>query len=152
MSGMKTWERDIHDALRKENWSLSGYNRIVKVLPRGGSAATQLGGYITVGSSLLLKTPQQIEDALGLKKGYLAYGARIYRFTRLPVASEYEYELTALYPGGLAFNPAHSNPYYPEGSRVVHQWKIKDGVQIPVDPKNFLDLSPGQPFPGDWLK
>jgi len=151
MINSRDWQRDVRDALRKENWSLSGPNRVVKVLPHGSNAVTALGGYITVVSSLLGKTPQQIESALGLPRGYLATGARIYRFTRLPMAHEYEYELTALYPGGLAFNPAHGNPAYPPGHRAIHQWRIKQGIQIPVDPDNYQDLSPGQRFPYVWV-
>jgi hypothetical protein len=150
MPRMKDWQRDIYEGLRRENWSLRGPNQIVKVLPYG-SPAMALGGYITVGRSLLGKTPQQIERALGFPGGYLAGGARVYRFTRLPLLNEYEYELTALYPGGLASNPAHGDPRYPPGSPTVHQWQIKKGVLIPVDPKNFLDLSPGRPFPYGWL-
>jgi hypothetical protein len=78
-------------------------------------------------------------------------GARIYHLRRLPQTSEYDYELTAEFPGGLAYNPASSDPSYPPGSRKIHQWKIKDGVQIPVDSTNFLDLKPAQTFPGSWL-
>jgi hypothetical protein len=150
MAKVNDWQRDIREGVRRENWSLNGPNRIVKVLPFGG-AATALGGYITVGRFLLGKTPQQIEQALGLQHGYLAGGARIYRFSRLPLASECEYELTAQYPGGLAYNPAHSSPAYPPGSFSVHQWRIKDGIQIPVDSRHFLDLAPGTVFPYDWL-
>ena len=112
-------------------WSLRGPNQIVKVLPTGGRAASMLGGYITLGKYLLNKTPGQIETALGLPSGYLATGARIYHFTRLPQTSEYEYELTTEFPDGLAFHPAYSNPSYPPGSRTIHQWRIKPGVQIP---------------------
>jgi hypothetical protein len=150
MPRMNDWQRDIYEGLRREDWSLSGPKRIVKVLPYG-SPATSLGGYITIGLSLLGKTPPQIETAFGLKRGYLHTGARIYRFIRLPIAHEYEYELTALYPGGLAFNPAFSNPDYPPGSPTVQQWRIKDGITIPVDPHNFLDLNPSLRFPYDWL-
>lgn len=150
MAKMSDWQRDVHEGVRRESWSLAGPKRIVKVLPLG-SAACALGGYITVGSSLLGKTPQQIERALGLKNQYLALGARIYRFARLPLIQEYEYELTANYPGGLAFNPAHGNPAYPPGSPHIHQWRIKDHVLIPVDPAHFLDLAPGAKFPYDWL-
>lgn len=121
MTDSRDWQRDVRDALRRNNWSLSGPNRVVKVVPRSGNVITALGGYITVVSSLLGKTPQQIEHALGLPRDYLASGARVYRFTRLPMAHEYEYELTALYPDGLAFNPAHSNLSYPPGHRAVHQ-------------------------------
>ena len=123
----------------------------MKVLQAGGTATPTLGGYITLGKFLLNRTPAQIETALGLPPGHLAWGARIYHFTRLPQASEYEYELTAEFPDGLAYNPAYSDPRYPPGDRTIHQWRIKPGVHIPVDSKNFLDLKPGQIFPYAWL-
>jgi hypothetical protein len=151
MARMNDWQREGQDAVRREMWSLRGPNQIVKVLQAGGSAASALGGYITLGKFLLNKTPAQIETALGLPSGYLAKGARIYHFTRLPQTSEYEYELTAAFPDGLAYNPAHSNPSYPAGSRTIHQWRIKPGIQIPVDSAKFLDLKPGQIFPYAWL-
>ena len=151
MAPIDEWRREIRDGTRKESWSLRGPNRIVKVVPLGGTTKTSLGGYITVGSALLGKTPRQIELALGLKGGYLTSGARIYRFTRLPMAHEYEYEMTAMFPDGLAFNPAHNNPDYPPGSPKIHQWRIKDGAQIPVDPVNYLDLRPNDKFPYRWL-
>jgi hypothetical protein len=132
-------------------WSLRGPNQIVKVLPAGGTAASTLGGYITLGKFLLNKTPAQIETALGRERDWLAMGARIYHFTRLPRVSEYEYELTAEFPDGLAYNPASSNPSYPPGSRSIHQWRIRAGVQIPVDSGTFLDLKPGHIFPYSWL-
>lgn len=148
MSGMNEWEREAHEVVRREVWSLRGPNQIVKVLPAGGTAASSMGGYITLGRFLLNKTPGQIEISLGLPHGYLARGAR---FARLPPSSEYEYELTAEFPGGLAYNPAHSNPSYPPGSRTIHQWKIKPGVQIPVDSTHYLNLKPGEIFPYSWL-
>ena len=40
---------------------------------------------------------------------------------------------------------------YPSGSRTIHQWRIRLGVQIPVDTKNYLDLKPGTVFPYNWL-
>jgi len=107
MARVQDWQHEVRDGLRRENWSLKGPNRIVKVLPLSAGTPSGLGGYITTGSSLLGKTPEQIQHALGLKARYLANGAAIYRFTRLPLTHEYEYELTAYYPDGLAFNPAH---------------------------------------------
>jgi hypothetical protein len=151
MAGMKEWQREAQDAVRREMWSLRGPNQIVKVVQAGGTVASTLGGYITLGKFLLNKTPAQIETALGLTPLYLAAGARIYHFTRLPNVSEYEYELTANFPDGLAYNPAYSKPEYPPGDRKIHQWRIKRGTQIPVDSKNFLDLKPGQVFPYSWL-
>jgi len=121
MPRMNDWQREAHEAVRREVWSLRGPNQIVKVVPGGGGSASHLGGYITVGRFLLGKTPQQIEDALGLPHGFLRNGARIYRFTRLPLVQEYEYELTTDHPGGLAYNPAYSDPAYPPGSPKIHQ-------------------------------
>jgi hypothetical protein len=151
MARMEDWQRDVDDGLRRENWSLKGPKRIVKVRPGGEKTLPALGGYITSGIFLSGKTPLQIEQTLGLPQGYLTSGARIYRFIRLPMIHEYEYELTAHYPGGLAFNPASSNPAFPPGSAHVHQWRIKDGIQLPVDLRNILNLMPGQRFPYEWL-
>src|ERR1700738_750182 len=147
MARMKDWQHEARNAVRREMWSLRGPNQIVKVLPASGTAASVLGGYITLGKYLLNKTPAQIEVALGLPAGYLAWGARIYRFARLPQASEYDYDLTADFPDGLAHTPAYSNPSYPPGSCTIHQWRIKPGTQIPVNLTGFLDLKPGQVFP-----
>jgi|ERR1700761_1999697 len=151
MARMNDSQREALDAVRREIWSLRGPNQVVKVLPARGAVSSMLGGYITLGKFLLNKTPAQIETALGLPPGHLAAGARIYRFTRLPQASECEYELTAEFPDGLAYNPAYSDPSYPPGSRIIHQWKIRPGVHIPVDSRNFLDLKPGQSFRYAWL-
>src|SRR5690242_6138174 len=107
MAGMNDWQREAHEAVRREMWSLRGPNQIVKVVPSGGPPGSALSGYITLGRFLLNKTPKQIEVALGLPSDYLVHGARIYRFARLPQRSEYEYELTAEFPDGLAYNSAH---------------------------------------------
>ena len=151
MARISDWEREAHEAKRREVWSLRGPNQIVKVLPAGGTPVSALGGYFTIGRFLLGKTPARIEIALGLRPGDLANGARIYRFARLPELSEYEYELTAAFPGGLAYVAAHSSPDYPAGSAKIPQWRIKPGARIPVDPKNFLDLNLGEVFPYGWL-
>jgi hypothetical protein len=151
MARMNDWQREAHEAVRREVWSLRGPNQVVKVLSAGGPVASMLGGYITIGRFLFGKTPAQIAIDLGLPPGYLGTGARIYRFTRLPRSTEYEYELTADFPGGLAYVPAHSNPSYPPGKRTIHQWRIRPGVQIPVDSKTMLELKPGQAFPYSWL-
>jgi hypothetical protein len=151
MARREDGKQEIRSALRRENWSLSGPNRIVKIVPLQMPARSEVDGYITTGNFLIGKIPSQIERVLGLPLNYLCLGARVYRFRRLPMAHEYEYELTAKFPDGLAFNPAHSSPSYPPGSDKIHQWKIKKGCPIPVDESNALDLHPGHRFPYSWL-
>ena len=149
MARTPDWQKEVRDSLRKEAWSLRGMSQVIKVLPAEGPIASHLGGYITLGKFLVLKTPEKIEKDLGLLPGTLKNGARIYRFVRLPQNSEYEYDLTAAHPGGLAYNPAWSK--YPSGSAKIPQWKIKDGIQIRVDSRNVLELKPGEQFPSAWL-
>ena len=151
MPGLNDWQREIVDSVRRQAWTLRGPNQVVKVVPSGGVLASTLGGYITLGRFLVGKTPLQIEKALGLPLGYLATGARIYRFARLPQVTEYEYELTAEFPDGLAYNPASDDPSYLPGDQTVHQWRIRFGVQIPVDANSTLDLKVGQIVPYHWL-
>ena len=153
MARMSDWQREAREAreaVKRELWALRGMNAVVKVVPAGGPPLPAQGGFITVGSFLVGKTPAEIVAALGLNAKEYVSGARIYRFARLPQVSEYEYELTAEFPGGLAYS-ASSDSSFPPGSRKVHQWKIKAGIQIPVHQTDFLDLKPGQPFPRSWL-
>ena len=67
MARMNDWQREAHEAVRREVWSLRGPNQIVKVLPAGGAAASTLGGYITLGKFLLGYKPAEIETVLGLR-------------------------------------------------------------------------------------
>jgi hypothetical protein len=154
MARMNDWQREIHDGVRREKWSLKGPDMVVKVIMDSTAQATALEGYITVGSNLVGKTPEQIRVALGLKElepEDVQNGCSIFRFKRLPMAHEYAYELTAAFPDGLAFNPAHYDARWKPGSPSIHQWCIKKDMAIPVDTKNVLRLKPGQPFPYDWL-
>jgi hypothetical protein len=144
-------QREIREAVRWENWSLRGPNCIVKVVALERPVLSAADGYITTGKFLIAKLPSQIERSLGLPLNSLCLGARIYRFLRLPMAHEYEYELTAKFPDGLAFNPAHGHPSYLPGSDKIHQWRIEKGSPVPVDAKTALELRPGQRFPYDWL-
>lgn len=158
MARSDDWQHEIHEAMRREAWTLDGPNRIIKVVALGRAVATDLRGFICLEKTLLRKTPHQIERVLGLPSGALRAGCRVYRFTRLPMSHEVEYELTALYPDGLAFNPAtleeeraqrRANPrrprvpIYPPGSSSAHQWKLT--VNIPVE--HLLDLAPGASYP-----
>ena len=150
MPRMSDWEREIHDARRREGWTLSGPNRIVKVTALSPGVRTGTGGYITIGRYLVGKSPHMIQTALGLPAHWLDLGARIYKLARLPLSSEYTYELTAYYPDGLAYNPAFGNPDYRPGSRNIHQWQIKPGIEIPVEP-GYLELMPGNQLSYEWL-
>jgi hypothetical protein len=44
MPRMQDWQQEIYAGVRRENWSLKGPNRIVKVLPRVATRATSLEG------------------------------------------------------------------------------------------------------------
>jgi hypothetical protein len=136
MARQEAWEQEMHDALRHEGWALYGPNRIVKVTPIGRPVAQALRGFVCLEKVLFGKTPYGIEGVLGLPPGSLLFGCRVYRFLRLPMTSEVEYELTAKHPDGLAFNPASSNPMYPPGSPAAHQWRLL--VDVPVE--RLLDL------------
>jgi hypothetical protein len=154
---MEEWKQDIYDGLRRENWSLNGPNRIVKVVPIGWAPTARLHGYVTTEQYLIGKTPNQIRELLGLQPGFLTKGCRVYRISRLPMIGEYEYELTAYYPDGLAFNPADMEearhefrqnpsariiPGYPPGSRFVQQWRLM--ADLPA--VHLVDLLPGQAY------
>lgn len=143
-------DEDIFLAKRRELWSIHGPLKVVKILPISGSHPDALSGYITIAKYLVNMTPKQIEVALGLPPDYLMFGARIFRFTRVPQPSEYTYELTAHYPDGLAYDPIRKDPRYGPGSKTIHQWKIRDGVNIPVFPA-CLSLGPGVPAPASWI-
>ena len=45
MARMNDWQREAHDAVRTEIWTLRGPSQVVKVLPAGGAVASELGGY-----------------------------------------------------------------------------------------------------------
>ncbi|WP_218511637.1 hypothetical protein [Variovorax sp. dw_308] len=79
----------------------------------------------------------------GLERASLRNGCRIYRFKRLPLSEEVEYELTAKYPDGLVFNPVMHSDKYPPGSNAVHQWRLV--AEVPVE--HLLDLAPAAKYP-----
>ena len=123
----------------------------MKVCPAELPLERELGGYFTLGKHLVGKTPDAIEKDLGLPRGFLEHGARLYKFSRLPQTTEYEYELTAEYPDGLVDRgPFPRKIYYPPGSPKVHQWRILQGKRIPVDPEYFT-VRPGFRAPKSWL-
>jgi hypothetical protein len=151
MTRREDWEIEIDDAMKRESWQATGPNRPVKVCPAEWTIDIRLGGYITLGKYLIGKTPQDIERDLGLPRDFLVHGARIYKFTRLPQPSEFEYRLTADHPDGFADEGAFPRKtYYPPGSPRIHQWKIAAGKSIPVEPA-YYTVRPGLKFPREWL-
>jgi hypothetical protein len=117
MARREDWQIEIDDAIRNEIWQRTGRNRPVKVCPAEWMIDFRLGGYITLGKYLVGKTPAEIERDLGLPSDFLLHGARIYKFTRLPQISEYEYQLTADHPDGFADEgPFPRKPYYPRAA------------------------------------
>jgi hypothetical protein len=137
------WQQEMRDAMLLEAWSLTGPNRIVKVVPNGRPMALALRGFVCLERSLVGKTSVAIEAALGLPVGHLLGGCRVYRFRRLPMSFEVEYELTAAHPNGLAFNPAVDDSTYPRGDGAIHQWRLL--ADLPVE--LLIDLPPGSRFP-----
>lgn len=81
MARPDNWRQEVRNALRRENWSLSGPNRVVKIVPLQMPARSEVEGYITTGNFLIGKIPSQIERSLGLPLNYLCLGARIYPTT-----------------------------------------------------------------------
>jgi hypothetical protein len=157
MSRMNVWAIEMREGLRRENWSLSGPARIVKVI----AAGTEIGvnpktnqwgglGYITLGKNLVGRTPKDIEGSLGLRIGSMTAGAWIYKISQFPLFGQYEYELTADYPDGLSFNPIHASPFYPPGARWAHQWRITDPNFRSFNPAYYA-LATDSKFPYDWL-
>lgn len=144
------WQVEIDLAKRRDLWTLSGPMGLIKVLPLQGPLPKALTGYITVAKNIIGCTPREIELKLGLPKEYLVFGARIFRFARLPQPSEYAYELTAYYPDGLAYSTFMGDERYKPGSSTTHQWKIREHINIPVR-ADFLKVLPDTTVPAAWV-
>jgi hypothetical protein len=65
MARTNDWQREVREAVRKENWSLTGPNCIVKVVALQRPVLSTADGYITTGKFLVGKFPSQIERELG---------------------------------------------------------------------------------------
>ncbi|MFP5229916.1 MAG: hypothetical protein ACLGXA_20060 [Acidobacteriota bacterium] len=151
MTRREPWQIEVDEVMKHEEWKLTGLTRPIKVCPAERPLEFDVGGYFTLAKYLLRKIPKQIEKDLGLPDDYLHHGARIYKFTRLPQITEYEYELTANFPdGSIDRGPARGKPYYPPGNPKIHQWRILKGKSIPVDPEYFT-IRPGFTVPESWL-
>jgi hypothetical protein len=143
MKNRQSDTQSIQDAMRREGWTLNGPQRIVKVIPRFVGFPLKMHGYITQEKYLLGKLPAEIETKLGLPSRFLADGCRIFGFKRLPMDSEVDYELTAKFPGGQAFNPAMDDARYLPASNATHQWCLL--ADLPTF--HIASLTPTERYP-----
>jgi hypothetical protein len=111
---------------------------------------TEARGFILIVFAIVGQPPMGIAYATGLPTRHYVDGAWIYKPTRKPAESEVQYELTAKYPDGVAYQEGWSSPDYPPGDDTRHQWTIRKGPSLSVLPDHH-DLKPGQIFPYDWL-
>ncbi|HXC96044.1 MAG TPA: hypothetical protein VNU92_10095 [Edaphobacter sp.] len=141
-------EREL--ALRREPWTLNGPGRLVKVV-NSGESRTEIEGYVTTGIHLLGRTAVGIRKALGLNTDHLGVGLRVYKLARFPHLDEYEYDLSAKFPGGLSYYPqSEEEAKYLEGDSRIPQWKIIKGAAIPVLP-DFQELTLSDRLMYSWL-
>ena len=117
-------DREIRDAMRVEAFFQGGVNRLVKVMALSDGVPPTVGGYVTQEKFLVGSTPSEIERKLGLPVGSLRPGCRILRLQRQPGPSEVVYELTTMYPDGLAFTILSDRRYPPADRKFVHQWRL----------------------------
>lgn len=139
-------------------WSLSGPNRLVKVMgpdaERHMLLTGMIGGYVTQEKYLYGMAAYQIERALGLRSGELSQLCRVYSLARLPTAREVEFKFSAAFPDGRPLGDkehgqimqaredfaAGKDLYrrsqvptvqaYPPGSAMVPQWKLVVAIQV----------------------
>lgn len=114
-----------------------------------------VSGYFTLAKWFYGATPIDIEERLGLRRGEFGSVAFAVVFCRLPRFDEFEYCLTAAYPGGkhrtrdedFASLASDTNAppsvgavsdraltpvgrHYPRGDGVVHQWRLLNEIEI----------------------
>lgn len=170
---MQTFGEAIHESSMR-SWSLTGPNRLVKVVgPSAENAMAGTGlisGYFTQEKYLYGMTPAQIERALGLRPLELSQLARVFAFARLPHPDEVEFRLSAALPDGKPLDDAgfaqiqqarqdfregvglfHRSQVptlqaYPPGSAMVPQWTFKRGCGVP-NGGLVATVTPQLPFP-----
>jgi len=57
MARMNDWQRETHEAVRREMWSIRGPNQIVKSYQQAGLRLRHSEDTVTLGKYLLNKTP-----------------------------------------------------------------------------------------------
>lgn len=146
------------NASAMRNWTLTGGDRIVKVVSATSAMTVEkygtAMGYVTQEKYLFGKNSNEIERILGVRPyefGVLCY---VYALDRLPTAEEVEFKFSTAFPDGKPFErkgldqmKAARNDYangknlydrsmtpvaqyYPPGSSMVPQWKLIKPVPI----------------------
>jgi hypothetical protein len=118
-------------------WAEKGPNSLVKVVSKARGAQEEVGGYITKLSSVVGRTPQEIEHILGLKPGELSEGCYVSRLNQLPKSDEFELRGYTITPEGKPY----AGGEYPPGAGAP-QWELTK--RIPSTPISFVQ--PGQIF------
>ena len=85
--GRPEWQVEIDEAVRRENWALTGPNRVIKIVPLSRAPTQVAGGYITVVKFVEGKDPHRIETDLGLPRTFLSSGVPSLRARASPLSS-----------------------------------------------------------------
>lgn len=149
-SSMRRWRLTGKDRLVKV-CSHSAAGEIARRSTASG-APPAVSGYVTQEKYLYGKTAPEIEALLGLRPGELAAGCQIMALFRLPLAGEVDFKLSAAFPDGGAWDEGKieqmmkarkdfaegrnlfqrsATPvaqYYPPGSAMVPQWRLRAPV------------------------
>jgi hypothetical protein len=126
-------------------------------------------GYFTTENNIHRQSTQQIEALLGLQKGQMAEGARVWHLLREPGPGEFEFHGSTLFPGGEGLTPAGraavcAVPGAWQNRRLVkvetirardanvrnppamgtraEQWELRSGIEI--EGRLLGELRPGQ--------
>jgi hypothetical protein len=143
MARAAEWKSEIEEYTRREGWSLRGPTRLIKVKDISEPDADSVTGFVGQEKVLLGKTPIEIREHLGMKRGSLQRGCSVYVLLRLPTSAEFRYELTAKYPDGWLYVPYMHNELYLPGTANVHQWNLLSAIPC----SHLLDLRPGERYP-----
>ncbi|HET7410661.1 MAG TPA: hypothetical protein VFJ13_10720 [Paracoccaceae bacterium] len=149
---------EMATASSMRGWKADGKDRLVKVCGPAGAQATEkyksVMGYVTQEKYIYGKTSREIETLLGLRPFELRTIAYVFSLARLPRLGEFEYKFSLAFPDGQVFGEPQFDrmlearedylegrnltdrsftpvaQYYPPGSGMIPQWKIKEPVPL----------------------
>ena len=110
-----------------DHFNLGGGNTPVKVMPTGVDQQ-QVSGFFTQEKFILGRTPQQMEDDLGLKPGDLINGATIYELSQTPNAEQFVPAGYTHMPGGSYYQEASE---YPVGAGAI-QFRLNEALPAKI--------------------